>query len=157
MSTQTKSKLFLLIIAILLITNIGVLIFFTGHKDSPKKSGRGWDAMLKEFLQKDIAFSAPQLQQYDSLSKLQKEDIKASFNAIKSSKEQQFKELGSKGFSDSSINNAIIQSAENQKTLELKMLTHLVAIRKLCTADQQPKFDSLIYKVWTRKPDGKKK
>lgn len=157
MSTQTKSKLFLLVIAILLITNIGMLIFFTGHKEPPRGRGRGWDVMLKEFLQKDIEFSDSQLQQYDSLSKQQKEDIKASFNVIKAGKEQQLKVLGSKSFNDSAITEAVQQSVENQKTIELKMLTNLVAIRKLCTADQLPKFDSLIYKAWTHKPDGKKK
>ena len=157
MSTQSKSKLFLLIIGILLVTNIGMLIFFTVYKEQPKNRGRGWDAMLKEFLQKDIGFSAPQLQQYDTLSKKQKEDFKASLNALKNNKEQEFKDLGSKGFSDSAIDNAILQSAENQKSMEFKMLTNMVAIRKLCTADQLPKFDSLIYKVWTHKPDNKKK
>jgi periplasmic protein CpxP/Spy len=159
MSTQTKSKLFLLIIGILLITNIGMLIFFTGHKDEAKKStgNRGRDVMLKEFLQKDIGFSAAQLQQYDTLSKYHREKMKVSFDAIKSSKEQQFKELGTKGFSDSAINDAILQSVDKQKAMELQMFNHLAAIRKLCSADQLPKFDSLFYKVWTRKPDNKKK
>lgn len=157
MSTQTKSKLFLLIIVVLLISNFGMLYLLTTHKEQPRNRGRGWDTMLKEFLQKDIGFSAPQLQQYDSLSKQQKEDIKASFNIIKAGKEQQLKVLGSKGFNDSAINEAVQQSVENQKVMELKMLTNLVAIRKLCTADQIPKFDSLIYKAWIRKPDPKKK
>ena len=157
MSTQTKSKLFLLIIVVLLISNFGMLYLFTSHKEQPRNRGRGWDTMLKEFLQKDIGFSAPQLQQYDSLSKLQKEDIRASFNIIKTGKEQQLKILGSKGFNDSAINEAVQQSVENQKAIELKMLTNLVTIRKLCTADQLPKFDSLIYKAWAHKPDGKKK
>jgi hypothetical protein len=41
--------------------------------------------------------------------------------------------------------------------MELKLLTNLAAIRKLCTAEQLPKFDSLIYKAWSHKPDNKKK
>jgi Spy/CpxP family protein refolding chaperone len=159
MSTQTKSKLFLLIIGILLVTNIGMLMFFTSHKEDGKKSSgnKGRDEMLKEFLQKDIGFSTAQLQQYDSLSKHHRDSMKISFDAIKSSKEQQFKQLGSKGFSDSAISDAIQQSVENQKAMELQMFNHLAAIRKICIADQLPKFDSLFYKVWTRKPDNKKK
>lgn len=159
MSTQTKSKLFLLIIGILLVTNIGMLVFFTGHKEEPKRNSgnRGRDVMLKEFLQNDIGFSAAQLQQYDTITKLHRESMKTAFDAIKSSKEQQFKALGSKGFSDSAIKEAILTSVENQKGIELQMFNHLATIRKLCTADQLPKFDSLFYKVWTRKPDNKKK
>ncbi len=156
MSTQAKSKMFLLIIIALLISNFGMLYLFTSHKDQPKNRGRGWDSMLKEFLQKDIGFSAAQLQQYDTLSKQQKEDMKGSFSGMKNRKEQQLKNLGSSAFSDSAISVAVEQSAEGQKIMERKMLTNLVAIRKLCTADQLPKFDSLIYKAWSRKPDNKK-
>lgn len=156
MSTQAKSKLFILIIGILLVTNIGMLVFFNWHKEEPKKS-RGRDVMLKEFLQNDIGFSAAQLQQYDTLSKRHREKMKISFDAIKNSKEQQFKELGGKGFSDSAINTAIQQSVENQKIMEMQMFNHLAAIRRLCFAEQLPKFDSLFYKVWFRKGDSKKK
>lgn len=158
MSTQAKSKMFLLIIVVLLISNFGMLYLLTSHKDQPNKGrGRGWDTMLKEFLQKDIGFSAAQLQQYDTLSKQQKEEMKGYFSGMKTRKEEQLKNLGTKAFSDSSISEAVQQSGENQKIMELKMLTNLAAIRKLCTADQLPKFDSLIYKAWSRKPDNKKK
>ena len=157
MSTQAKSKLFLLIIVVLLISNFGMLYLLTNHKEPGKNRGRGWDSMLKEFLQKDIGFSDAQLLQYDTLSKQQKEDMKGSFSGMKNRKEQQLKNLGSSAFSDSAISMAVEQSAEGQKIMERKMLTNLVAIRKLCTADQLPKFDSLIYKAWSRKPDNKKK
>lgn len=157
MSTQAKSKLFLLIIVVLLISNFGMLYLLNSHKDPGKNRGRGWDTMLKEFLQKDIGFSDAQLLQYDTLSKQQKEDMKGSFSGMKNRKEQQLKNLGSSAFSDSAISVAVEQSAEGQKIMERKMLTNLVAIRKLCTADQLPKFDSLIYKAWSRKPDNKKK
>jgi hypothetical protein len=83
--------------------------------------------------------------------------MKGSFSGMKNRKEQQLKFLGSSAFSDSAIRVAVEQSAEGQKIMELKMLTNLVAIRKLCTADQLPKFDSLIYRAWTRKLDPKKK
>ena len=157
MSTQAKSKMYLLIIVVLLISNFGMLYMFTSHKEQPKNRGRGWDTMLKEFLQKDIGFSTAQLQQYDTLSKQQKEDMKGSFSGMKNRKEQQLKKLGSSAFSDSAINEAVQQSAEGQKIMELNLLNNLVAIRKLCTAEQLPKFDSLIYKAWTKKPDSKKK
>ena len=160
MSTQTKSKLYLLIIGILLITNIAMLFFFLGNKGGGKKPNRGNDrsAMMKEFLQKDIGFTEQQIQQYGTLSKQNREKMKADFDAMKTAKEQQFKELGSKGFSDSAITATAIKAAENQKLVEEKMLTYFATVRKLCTAEQLPKFDSLFYKMWgKRKPSMEKK
>jgi len=161
MSTQVKSKLYLLIIGILLITNIAMLFFFLGDKDGGKKGGgHGPDrgAMMKDFLKTDIGFNDQQLQQYDTLSKQHKDNMKAQFDSLRSNKEEQFKELGSKGFSDSAIFDMINKSSERQKVMELQMLNHFAAIRKICTAEQQPKFDSLFYKIWSKKkkPEEKK-
>jgi periplasmic protein CpxP/Spy len=160
MSTPTKSKLYLLIIGILLITNIVMLFFLLDNKTGDKRGNRGGNrgAMMKGFLQKEIGFNDQQLQQYDTLSKQQREKMKADFEAIKNNKEKQFKELGSKGFSDSVIADIVNQSAEKQKTMEMQMLNHFAEIRKICTAEQQPKFDSLFYKIWSKKktPEEKK-
>ena len=161
MSTPTKSKLYLLIIGILLVTNIAMLFFFlkSGQHDGGGKPARAdRSAMMRDFLQNEIGFNAQQLQQYDTLSKQHKENAKAQFDSLKNSKEQEFKELGSSGFSDSAIAEMVGKSADKQKTMEFQLLNHFAAIRKLCTADQQPKFDSLFYKIWTKKkkPDEKK-
>ncbi|MGG9964279.1 Spy/CpxP family protein refolding chaperone [Ferruginibacter sp. SUN106] len=163
MSTQTKSKLYLLIIGILLITNIGMLFFFLGNKDGGKKPGnRGGSpdrsAMMKSFLKDSIGFNDEQLQQYDTLSKQHRENAKAQFDSLKNSKEEQFKQLGNRGFSDSAIADMIKNSVEKQKAMELQLLNHFAAIRKICTAGQQPKFDSLFYKIWSKKkkPEEKK-
>jgi periplasmic protein CpxP/Spy len=154
MSTQTKSKLYLLIIGILLITNIAMLFFFLDNKDKGKKPpSRGNDksAMMKEFLKKDVGFTEQQLLQYDTLSKKNRERMKADMDTMKTVKEQQFKDLGSKGFSDSAIVAAAIKAADNQKQVEEKMLSYFATVRKICTAEQLPKFDSLFYKMWSKK------
>jgi len=160
MSTTAKNKLYLLVIGILLVTNIVMLFFFIDKKDDGKKGNRGGDksAMMKNFLQKEIGFNEQQLQQYDTLSKQHKEKMKADFEALKKNKEQQFKELGIKGFSDTAINDIVSRSSEKQKLIELQMLNHFASIRKICTAEQQPKFDSLFYTIWNKKkkPDEKK-
>jgi protein CpxP len=160
MSTQTKSKLYILIIGILLVTNIAVLFFFLNDKHDGSKGGQrgGGVAMMKDFLKNDVGFNDQQIQQYDTLSKQHREKTKADFDTLKVSKEQQFKELGRKGFNDSVITEMANRSAEKQKLMEANMLNYFASVRKLCTAEQQPKFDSLFYKVWgkKKKPDDKK-
>jgi periplasmic protein CpxP/Spy len=77
---------------------------------------------------------------------------------MKAAKEQQFKQLGSKGFTDSAINAIAGQAADNQKLIEAKMMNYFATVRKLCTAEQLPKFDSLFYKMWSKKkPTNEKK
>ncbi|GAB2831348.1 Spy/CpxP family protein refolding chaperone [Ferruginibacter profundus] len=161
MSTQTKSKLYLLIIGILLVTNIGMLFFFLNNKrdDHGKQPPRiDRRMMMKNFLQNDVGFNEQQLQQYDTLSNQFRERNKADMDTLKANKEEQMKELGSKGFSVAAIDSIVSKSAENQKLMELHLLNHFANIRKLCTAEQLVKFDTTFYKIWSRKkkPEDKK-
>jgi protein CpxP len=156
MSTS-KNKILLITVIILLVTNIAMLAFFL-TKDPGKKGQRnGREAAMVEFLKNDIGFSSQQMQAYDTLSKQHREKVKTLFDEMRNNKEQQLKELGTAGFSDSSITLSVNRSAENQKMIERGMLLHFAEIRKLCTAEQQPKFDSLFYKVMSRKGDNRKK
>lgn len=154
---NSKNKILLITVIILLLTNIAMLLFFL-NKDSGKKGPRnGREAAMTEFLKKDIGFNDQQMQAYDTLSKRHRERVKALFDDMRNRKEQHLKELGTTGFSDSAIDAVVNRSAENQKMLEKGMLVHFTEIRKLCTPGQQPKFDSLFYKVMSRKkPDNKK-
>ena len=152
MSTQTKSKLFLLIIAILLISNMGMLYFLLNKDDGKKTLPKGRDFIAKEFLQKEVGFTEGQMQQYDTLAKMHREKMKGTFEEMRNSKEQQFKELGRHAFSDSAIAEAVTQSVEKQKLMELQFYNHMLEVRKICSAEQLSKFDSLFYKMWSRKP-----
>jgi Spy/CpxP family protein refolding chaperone len=157
MSTTSKNKILLITVAILLLTNFVMLFLFLNK--GPEKRGLhgGRDGMLTEFLKNDVGFNPQQLQQYDTLSKQHREKLKASFDEIRNSRSDLFKELGKNAFSDSAINMAADKSASIQKQMEISMMTHIREIRNLCTPGQQPKFDSLFYKVWNRKRDDKGK
>ena len=157
MSTTSKNKILLLAVTFLLLTNIAMLIFFLNMGHDKKGPHGGHEGMMKEFLKSEIGFNPQQLQQYDSLSKQHREKIKISFDEIRNSKTQLFKDLGATAFSDSAIIIAADRSASLQKQMEVKMIMHFKEIRNLCTSGQQPKFDSLFYKVWTRKGDGRNK
>ncbi len=159
MSTQTKSKLFLLIIAILLLTNIAMLFFLFNKDKSGGKKSNDKGAAAKEFLQKEIGFSPQQMQQYDTLAKQHREKMKSTFDEMRSTKEELFKDLGKQAFSDSAIAKTVTLSLEKQKLMEQHFYNHMLQVRRLCTTEQLPKFDSLFYKMWNRnkkKPEEKK-
>ncbi len=151
-NTSPKSKLYLIIIGLLLISNIAMLFFFLNNKEDNRGNKReDRSAKMAAFLKAEIGFNDVQLQHVDLLSKQHKEKMKADFDSIKNNKQQQLKELGAKGFSDSAILQTVAKNAEQQKIMDQQMLTHFAGIRKICTAEQLPKFDSLFYKIWERK------
>jgi periplasmic protein CpxP/Spy len=150
MSATTKSKLYLLIIGILLLSNIALLFFcFKGDKNQGGRRDRG--AQMARFLKTEIGFTDAQIKEVETLRNIHKEKMKTQFEEMKNSKQSTLKYLGVNGFSDSIINEAVAKSAEKQKQMELQMLTHFAVVRKICTPEQLPKFDSLIYKIWDKK------
>lgn len=156
MSTSSKSKILLIAVIVLLLTNIGMLFFFLKGNE-PGKKNRGRDGMMTDFLQKDVGFTAQQLQLYDTMAKQHHELIKASFDSIRINKQQWYRRLGAAGFDDSTVANTAALTSGLQQPIEYKMLLHFQAVRKLCTPEQLPKFDSLFYKIWDRKSGDKKK
>ncbi len=153
---NSKNKILIIAVIILLLTNAVMLFFFLNKGEGKRGPRNGREAAMIEFLKNDIGFNDQQMQQYDTLSKQHREKIRATFDEMRSNKEQQLKELGAAGFSDSAIAIVVNNAAEKQKIVEQGMLQHFAEIRKLCTDAQRPKFDSLFYKVMSRKGDKKK-
>lgn len=158
-NNSKKSKIFLVIIAILFISNIVLLSFFLQKRgpDSPsKRSDR--KAYIATFLKKEIGFNQQQLLQYDSLSNGQQKIMKGFFDNMRNNKKQQFQQLVAGNFSDTSINRLADESAATQKQLEVQMFNHIRSVRQLCFPDQLPKFDTSFVKVFNRRGgDSKRK
>lgn len=160
---ENRSKVYLTIIAILLVANLSMVYFFLMKKDNHKQEKRpDRRTMISNFLKTEIGFDTVQLQQYDTLSIRHKEGMKKMFDSLRSAKDKQFKKLTAGGFSDSIMNAVADQSAANQKMMELQMFSHLKNVRMLCKPEQLPKFDSLFVKVLNRRggegrPESRKK
>jgi hypothetical protein len=147
MKTQSKAKIFLLIIGILLIANIVLLAFLIKEKQSHKDRR----TITAEFLQNEIGFDAAQMQQYDSLANIHHEKMKASMDELRNDKQQELKQLADAGFGDSAVQAIALQSVEKQQKFELQMLEFVKDIRQVCTPGQQAKFDTSFYKTLGRK------
>ena len=76
MSTTSKNKILLITVVVLLLTNIAMLFLFLNKGPEKRDPRGGREAMMTEFLQKEIGFSPQQIQQYDSLSKQHREKMK---------------------------------------------------------------------------------
>lgn len=156
---QNRNKIFLAIIGILLVANIVMVSFFIMKKDGGRHEKKTeWKTIISGFLKNEIGFDTLQLQQYDSLSDMHKDNMKKMMDSLRIPKEKQFKELALLNFSDSAMNAIADKSAATQRAMELRTFNHLRKIRLLCKPEQLPKFDSLFGKVLNRKgADAQKK
>lgn len=155
---QNRSKVFLAIIGILLVANIAMVSFFLLNRDCDKREKKpDRKTIIANFLKTEIGFDTLQLQQYDLLGNRHKDNMKKMMDSLRSTKDNQFKELTAAGFSDSAMNSIADQSAVSQKAMELRSFNHLKKIRLLCKPEQLPKFDSLFGKVLNRRNGEPKK
>ena len=146
MSTQSRPKWLLLLVAILIITNAASLYFLFYRQPSSSHTQERRSAILS-FLKSDVGFTDVQLHQFDSLSNLHRESSKPLYDKSAGVKINILLKAASQSFSDSAINLAAQSISEEQDKFETLMLQHLRNIRALCTPEQLPRFDSGFYKL----------
>ena len=160
METIKKNRSLIGIIIFLLVSNIGMLIFFLVLGNGTRKDHPPHKDIIATFLKNDMGFTQQQMDQYDKIHKDHMDKMKPFFDSVHSSKDN-FYNLLNVNEPDSVVNKAAAVIGENQMSLDLKMFKHLQNVRNLCTPDQLPKFDSLfknvIAKMTHRKPDPKTK
>lgn len=153
-----RSKFLLLIIAVLLLANIGGLYFFfknKAYKDEGKPPADRKEIMAK-YLKEELRFDAGQMTAFDSLSAQNKLITEPLFDDLRLEKEKRLRFLADNNYSDSALLQAVNRSAERQKTLDLKMLEHIRNIRALCNDVQKASFDTGFYKMMKRSRGDKK-
>ena len=149
---QPRNKILILIISILLFANIATLSFFMVNKcEKPKQAKYERREMIMSFLQKDVGFSKEQMDRYDTMSKLHRQEMRKSFDGISAQRERVFKELAIRDFHDSAIHVAADEISNQQKEFELLMLRHMNGIRSICTPEQRATFDSGFYKIISKR------
>lgn len=154
-----NNKTMLVLIAVLLLANIGGLAYFFMNKPGYKKTDMAMQRKnaMAAYLKNDLGFNTVQLQQYDSFSSKHNQLVEPLMEQLKAEKEKRLRFLAENQYTDSSIYQAVNRSAERQKMLDIQMLIHLRDIRALCTGAQKQQFDTSIYKIMNRRGGDRKK
>lgn len=158
-NNQNQRKVYLVIIALLLVANIAMLAFFLQKKCPDRQTAARPDrkVIIENYLKNEIGFDQQQLVQYDTLSNRHRNKIRTQYENAKNNKTAQLKKLAASNFSDSTINVLADQSSASQKIMEVSMFNHIKNIRLLCTPAQRVKFDTSFIKIFSRRGDGRKK
>lgn len=151
MSTTSRNKNLVFIIAVLLLTNIAVLVYFLAFKKHPDPKTGGPRTGLTDMLQTEVGFNDDQVAQYKQLKEQQREKIRPLFDEMRKAKDNLFKLMGDSTVSDSMISIAADAIAQRQKMLDLETFSHFKKVRALCaTPEQQVKYDSAVLRMFRK-------
>lgn len=156
MSYLRNNKVLLAIIATLLVVNIG-LLYYSFWRDEHrhdrtmemkgKREDRGRSSIR---LEKEVGFSAGQLEAFEKIRKENRERLKPLFDELKIAKDSFYGLLMKPAAPDSLINRYATAVSEKQEAIDRTMLQHFVQLKSLATAEQQPKMDSFIASIVRR-------
>lgn len=150
-ATTTRNKNLIFIIAVLLLTNIAVLVYFLWPTKSHSKLSHGKGNGMTEMLQNEVGFNDQQVAQYLQLRDRQRQTIRPMFDEMRKAKDSLFRLMGNTTVSDSTINRAADAIAQKQRALDLQTFNHFKQVRSLCVSpEQQVKYDSAVLKMFRK-------
>ncbi len=152
MST-TRNRNLLIIIAVLLLTNVAVLVYFLGQNKKDKTAAPGGDAgrnPMVEMLQKEVGFDDDQTAKYKELKEKQRERIRPMYDDMRKAKDSLFRLLSFPETSDSVLNKITDAIAQKQKVIDLETFNHFKRVRVLCKEDQLTRYDSMVVRMFRK-------
>jgi protein CpxP len=151
-NNPSKNKTLVFIIVVLLLANVAMLIYFLWLKqpDKPAVVVRSPSDRFADALKKDVGFTDEQVTQYKQLKDAKWDRIKLRFDDLRTAKDNFFHLISVENINDSVLNNAADTVAQRQKSLDLQAFIHLKELRKVCTPEQQPQYDSLVQRIFHR-------
>jgi hypothetical protein len=156
MNQVTRNKILLLLIAILLITNLVMLVLFLRMKkpEPPQARKLGFTEKLKN----QVGFTPQQLEVYEPKRTAFWKRVRERFDEIKRTKEDFYYQMYDPSVPDSVVEAKAEVIGRQQKDLDLQVMKHFKEVRTLCTPEQLPKYDSLlplIIQRMTERPEKK--
>ncbi|MFP5042818.1 Spy/CpxP family protein refolding chaperone [Parasediminibacterium sp. JCM 36343] len=131
-------------VLLLMIANITTLCFFwvtSQRGNMPPMGNKGGAAA---FLIKELAFDSNQQRAYQALIKQHQETIREIKPRLKEAKEAYFSLLCDTSITENKIKAAAAKANTVEAEIDIAGFHHFQEVRKLCTPQQQKKFDSVI-------------
>lgn len=153
MSTFIRNnKGLLFLVLILLLSNVGILIYFLAWKKSTGYGQQRGNYSVVDRVKKEIGFTEEQTTQFRQLLETNRDSMKKYSEKVRGAKIELYKLLQQPSLSDSQVQAAGSRLSQQQEAMELVMFRHFQRVRKLCTNDQLIKFDSMVTRMSNREP-----
>ena len=155
MKQFTQNRFLVLLMAILLIANLGLMLYFFAFRH--KEETARMQPRVSDFVQKQLGFNADQSTKFQQLWDQHKDEIKPVLEGMKKSKDSLYNLLKNPQANDSVAVALTNRIGEQQKEWELMIFHHFQKVRAICDSSQLPKFDSLVHQMVNRGPWMRKK
>jgi len=142
--SRTTTKILTIAVVLLLLVNIGMLIYIFSGKDRPDRGrGRGpYDKMVKE-----LNMTPEQKKHYDSLREMHFTTIRPLFDSMRNTRRALFNLMKEETLNDSLVNVYSSRITEKQTRADRLTLEHFRRVRSMFSGEQQLKFDEFIQKM----------
>lgn len=156
MNVFSRTKSLLVIIAILLLSNISMLVYFLNRSHPDVKEPKRHSEMT-EFFKKTVGFSDSQVSDFEKRKQLHRDSIGRYFRDLNDSKESFYRLLRQNPV-DSSIFESLADSiGKKQVLIDKAYFRHFQDVRTICTPTQKPIYDSLFPSELRKMISGKRK
>lgn len=145
MNNLTKNKWFLFLLGFLLIANITLLLsFFVFGEKTEGRPRTNNPAPASGFLSKELSFSEEQKALHKEMRDAHFKSIKPLWEEIRKTKDSLYKQLNNPAFDEAALQAMTERLAEKNKMSDQMMFRYFKELRKICTEDQLPGFDSIV-------------
>jgi protein CpxP len=142
MNVFSRTKSLLIIIAILLISNVSMLVYFLSRPQPKAEQKKRSD--MAEFFTKTVGFSSAQLADFEKKKQSHRDSIGRYFKDLNDSKESFYKLLGQHPLDTVTFDMMADSIGQKQVSIDKAFFRHFLDVRSLCTASQKPVYDSLF-------------
>jgi len=148
MSNASNNKALIFLVIILLLTNIAVLAYFLWPKQPDKLANPEKNKYkLLEPLKNEVGFSDSQIADYKKIKDSRTGRIRSKVEDLRKVRDNFYRLLSVENAGDSLLNIYSDSIAYRQKLLDLETYTHFKLLRKLCTPEQEAKYDSMVQRI----------
>lgn len=156
MMQSPRNKFLVLLVVLLLITNLGMLLFFVILKPEHRGDGRE-TGKVTDFMKRELNLTDSQAATFRQLRDEHKAGSKMLFDSLRAAKNQFYNHISDPSVTDSTINTDAGEIGKWQTAIDLRLFRHFQKLRMACQDSQKPKFDTLVNKMinrpWTRRND----
>jgi len=137
MNVFSRTKSLVIIIAILLVSNIAMLVYFLNRPDRKRPDS-------SEFLKKTIGFSREQFADFEKRKQLHRDSIGRYFKDMNDDKERFYRLLGKSPIDSSEFDSLANRIGTKQVMIEKAFFRHFQDVGTICTPEQKKMYDSLF-------------
>ncbi len=144
---RSNNRTLLLLLMVLLVTNGIMLFLLTKKEEKPKEPQLSRSERMIKRVQEELALDSAQVKQYLALRAHRDSTLNPVQREMREKKNAMMQLLRVDSLPKDSLMAAAKKIGESQALIELEYFNHFKRMMQMLKPEQQPKFDSLLYRM----------